>query len=96
MREVVRQIGMQALSHFLSGMQTTPALEIPCRCGGSLHYQRIREASIISVFGKTSYTRAYYAGCACQKGQAPLDEQFGLEPGAVTAGLAQLLALSRD
>lgn len=94
LREALRQIGKQALSHFLSGMQTTPALEIPCRCGGSLHYQRKREATIISVFGKTSYTRAYYAGCACQKGKAPLDEQFGLEPGAVTAGLAQLLALA--
>ena len=94
LREIVRQIGMQALSHFLSGMQTTPVLEIPCSCGGSLHYQRMREATIISVFGKTSYQRAYYAGCACQKGQAPLDEQFGLAPGAVTAGLAQLLALA--
>jgi hypothetical protein len=93
-REVVRQIGKQALSHLLSGMQTTPAQEIPCSCGGSLQYQRMREATIISVFGKTSYTRAYYAGCACQKGQAPLDEQFGLVPGAVTAGLAQLLALA--
>jgi len=94
LREVVRQIGMQALSHFLSAMQTTPALEIPCSCGGSLQYQRMREARIISVFGKTSYQRAYYAGCACQKGKAPLDEQFGLAPGAVTAGLAQLLALA--
>jgi hypothetical protein len=94
LREALRQIGLQALGHFLSGMQTTPAGEIPCVCGGSLQYQRMREATIISVFGKTSYTRAYYAGCSCQKGKAPLDEQFGLAPGAVTAGLAQLLALA--
>lgn len=94
MREALRQIGLQALGQFLSAMQTTPASEIPCACGGTLHYQRMREALIISVFGKTSYTRAYYAGCSCQKGKAPLDEQFGLEPGAVTAGLAQLLALA--
>ena len=93
LREVLRQMGLQALGYFLSAMQTTPAKEIACGCGGSLHYQRKREATIISVFGKTSYTRAYYAGCSCQKGKAPLDEQFGLEPGAVTAGLAQLLAL---
>lgn len=94
LREVVRQIGIQALGQFLSAMQTTPASEIPCACGGTLHYQRMREATITSVFGKTSYTRAYYAGCSCQSGKAPLDEQFGLEPGAVTAGLAQLLALA--
>ena len=94
MREALRQIGIQALGQFLSAMQTTPSSEISCSCGGSLHYQRMREALIISVFGKTSYRRAYYAGCSCQKGRAPLDEQFGLEPGAVTAGLAQLLALA--
>lgn len=94
MREVLRQIGNQAVGLFLSGMQTTPVKEIACPCGGVLHYQRLREAKVISVFGKTSYMRAYYAGCACQKGQAPLDIQFGLVPGAVTAGLARLLALA--
>lgn len=94
LREVLRQIGLQALGLFLSSMQTTPANEITCACGGSLHYQRMRTAQVISVFGKVSYQRAYYAGCTCGQGQAPLDEQFGLEPGAVTAGLAALLALA--
>jgi hypothetical protein len=94
MREAMRQVGQQGLSLFLSGMQTTPEMEIACGCGGTLQYQRMREATVISVFGKTSYKRAYYAGCSCQKGKAPLDEQFGLEPGAVTAGLGQLLALA--
>jgi hypothetical protein len=72
MREVMGQIGNQALGMFLSSMQTTPASEISCKCGGILHYQRMREATVISVFGKTSYERAYYAGCTCQKGKAPL------------------------
>jgi len=94
LREALRQIGLQALGQLLSAMQTTPAMEIACTCGGSLHYQRIREAQIISVFGRTHYRRAYYAGCTCRQGKAPLDEQFGLEPGAVTAGLANLLALA--
>jgi len=88
MREALRQIGLQGLGLFLSAMQTTPDSEIGCDCGGRLHYQRMREASVISVFGKTGYTRAYSAGCACGKGKAPFDEQFGLEPGALTAGLA--------
>ncbi len=94
LRGVLRQIGLQALGLFLSSMQMTPANELACSCGGTLHYQRMREATVISVFGKTKYQRAYYAGCACGKGKAPLDEQFGLEPGGVTAGLAQLLALA--
>jgi hypothetical protein len=94
MREALQQIGQQALGIFLSSMQTTPESEIDCPCGGKLHYQRMRTAQVISVFDWVSYTRAYYAGCQCKQGRAPLDEQFGLEPGAVTAGLAALLALA--
>ncbi|MCD4674316.1 MAG: UPF0236 family protein, partial [Anaerolineaceae bacterium] len=77
MRETLRQIGNLALSKLLSSMQRTPASEIACECGGRLHYQRMREATIISVFGKTTYKRAYYAGCRCKQGKAPIDEQFG-------------------
>jgi len=94
MREALRRIGQQALGMFLSSMQATPASEIECACGGKLHYQRMRTAQVISVFSGVSYERAYYAGCQCKRGKAPLDEQFGLEPGAVTAGLAALLALA--
>lgn len=93
-REVLRQIGAQALGMFLNAMQSTPLNEIDCGCGGKLQYQRMRSATIISVFGKVRYERAYYADCQCHTGKAPLDEQFGLEPGAVTAGLAALLALA--
>jgi hypothetical protein len=94
MREALRQIGMQAMGLLLSSLQATPTSEITCACGGTLQYQRLRPATVISVFGKVTYKRAYYAGCDCQQGKAPLDEQFGLEPGAVTAGLAALLALA--
>ena len=94
MREALRQIGQQALGIFLSSMQMTPDSEIDCPCGGRLHYQRMRSL-VISVFAhRVSYARAYYAGCQCKQGRVPLDEQFGLEPGAVTAGLAALLALA--
>ena len=94
MREALRQLRMQALGLFLSSMQATPDSEIDCPCGGKLHYQRMRTAQVINVFSGVSYERAYYAGCDCKPGKAPLDEQFGLEPGAVTAGLAALLALA--
>lgn len=93
-REVLRQIGAQALGMFLNAMQSTPMNEVACECGGELRYQRMRSATIISVFGKVTYERAYYANCQCHAGKAPLDERFGLEPGAVTAGLAALLALA--
>ncbi len=45
------------------------------------------------MFGRVTYKRTYYSGCKCGKGHAPLDERFRLKQGAVTIGLAQLLAL---
>jgi len=94
MREGLRQIGQQALTCFLEGADEEAEPEIPCACGGALKYQRRREATIWSVFGKVVYRRAYYAGCACGKGVAPVDRRYGIEPGQVTSGLAHLLALS--
>ncbi|MBE0698620.1 MAG: ISKra4 family transposase [Anaerolineaceae bacterium] len=94
MRQMFRQIGGQALGMLLSSLQNTPELEIPCGCGGTLQYQRTRPATLVSVFGRVQYERAYYAGCQCHQGKAPLDERYGLEPGAVTAGLAALLSLA--
>jgi hypothetical protein len=93
MRELLRQMGAQALSQFLSLGTGTPVAELPCACGGTLHYQRQREATVTSVFGRITYERAYYAGCQCGQGRAPVDDQYGLVPGAVTAGLAALLGL---
>lgn len=93
-RDLLRQIGGQALSLFLSSGSGTPAAEMPCACGGTLHYQRRRPATITTVFGKITYARAYYAGCTCGQGKAPVDEAYGLEPGAMSSGLAALLGLA--
>ncbi len=93
-REALRQIGAEALGSFLSGLQETPESEIACACGGKLHYQRMRPAVMTTVFGKVAYMRAYYAGCACGKGLAPVDRTYGLEAGAISSGLAQLMALA--
>jgi hypothetical protein len=94
LRDVLRQVGAEALSQWLSGAQSTPEAERPCGCGGRLQYQRYRSATLLSVFGRVTYKRAYYAGCACGHGCAPLDEHYGLQPGQVSAGLGELLTLA--
>ncbi len=94
MREGLREIGQQALKCFLENADGEAAAKIECACGGQLEYQRQRKATIWSVFGKMVYERAYYAGCSCGKGCAPVDRRYGIEPGKVTAGLAHLVALS--
>jgi hypothetical protein len=94
LRECLRQVGGQALSTFLGSAFGTPVAELPCACGGRVHYQRRRPAVVWSVFGRVEYTRAYYAGCACGRGHAPLDAAYGIEPGQVSAGLAKLLSVA--
>jgi hypothetical protein len=94
MRENLLVIGQRALKQFLENADSEPEAEIECACGGKLKYQRRRAATIWSVFDKVVYKRAYYSGCTCQKGYAPVDQRYGIEPGKVTAGLAHLIALS--
>lgn len=93
-RESLREVGQSAMKCYLENADREVEEKIECKCGGKLEYQRRRTATIWSVFGKMSYERAYYAGCVCGKGCALIDEQYGIEPGKVTAGLGQLLALS--
>lgn len=93
LREMLRTIGGQALGTYLSTAAAVPPRQLACACGGQLVYQREREAMVISVFGRVHYRRAYYAGCPCGQGQAPRDVELGITPGAITPGLANLLAL---
>jgi hypothetical protein len=94
LREGLREIGQQALKCFLENADGEAEAEIECGCGGKLKYQRERQATIWSVFGKVTFERAYYAGCRCGKGCALVDRHYGIEAGRVTAGLAHLMALS--
>jgi len=93
-RESWLKVGGQALKCLLETADAKAETEMECQCGGKLKYQRRREATIWSVFDKVVYRRAYYAGCACGKGYAPVDQRYGIEPGKVTCGLAHLVALS--
>lgn len=93
MREVLRQVGIAALGQYMSLLGEKSEPSMACACGGELVYQRQREASLISVFGRVKYRRGYYAGCRCGQGLAPLDQAMGLTPGGVSGGLSELLAL---
>ena len=94
MRQILRQVGAEALGEVLSASSEPAAPTISCSCGGKLKYQRRRAAKVISVFGRVTYERDYYAGCQCQSGHAPVDAKYGLHPGQVTAGLAALVGLA--
>ena len=91
MRESLRQIGQESLGMVLSSLQKTPESKSNVNVV-EVTDERMRAATVISVFARVRYERAYYAKCQCKKGKAPLDEAYGLVPGAVTARLAVLLA----
>ena len=40
LRDVLREIGAEALGQWLSSAQPTPEAERACACGGTLRYQR--------------------------------------------------------
>lgn len=94
MRVLLQRIGQTSLEMILEQAGQPQAKEVACACGGVMHYRQQRAATVITVFGRVQYERAYYSGCGCGKGCAPLDERLHLQPGAVTPGLANLLALS--
>ena len=58
MREGLQEIGQQALKCLLENADGEAEAEIECTCGGKLAYQRQRKATIWSVFGKVTYSRA--------------------------------------
>lgn len=93
-RQGLKKLGCMVLRGTLMKAEGVREREIACGCGGKLKFQRRRGAKIESMFGWVSYERNYYAECECGKGKAPLDEEFGLEPGEITPGLARLLALA--
>lgn len=95
LREVLKQVGGEAMSRYLSRREPeAETATVQCRCGKRARFHSWRKAVVISVFGRVSYKRRYYVCPFCHRGQAPRDEQMGLEAGEVTAGLAKLLGLA--
>jgi hypothetical protein len=58
LHETLRAVGQSALKQILENTDGQVAAEIECACGGKLHYQRRRAATIWSVFDKVVYQRA--------------------------------------
>ena len=94
LRDVLRQVGAEALGQWLSSAQHTPEAERACACGGKLHYQRLRPATVLSVFGRVTYDAGVLCRvCACGEGCAPVDELLRLAPGPSECGTGRVAHL---
>lgn len=70
-----------------------PAPQAPCPCGQAVPSWRTRSADVLSVLGLIRVERPVYWCRACRRTFAPFDEQTGLCPGSISAGLDELRAL---
>jgi hypothetical protein len=94
-RQGMLEVGRMLLTAWLAVRNSPyPADTIPCPCGASAHYREMREGVLLTTLGRVTYRRAYYLCDACHEGTYPLDERLGLRPGAISADLERLTALT--
>jgi hypothetical protein len=70
-----------------------PAPDVPCACGQTARYLRMRSATVTTVLGRITLERALYACTSCGAHQTPLDQQLQIAAGGLSLGLQEVLAL---
>lgn len=65
---------------------------VPCACGAQAQHLRRRPATVITLVGRMTFTRAYYHCAACHVGQHPLDQQLQVRAGSRSAALDDVIA----
>jgi hypothetical protein len=93
--QVVRQLhdlGSALLAGLVALVPHPPTRTVPCACGAQASYRRSRPATVTTLLGQLTYTRATYSCARCQQGHAPLDQQLQVAAGSLSLGLQELLA----
>ncbi|MFQ3663627.1 MAG: hypothetical protein SNJ69_14695 [Chloroflexaceae bacterium] len=67
--------------------------ELPCPCGQTARYERMRGATVTAVLGRITVERARYACPHCGEPQAPLDQRLQVAAGGLSPGPKEALAL---
>jgi hypothetical protein len=94
--QVVRhlhELGSALLAGLLDVASSRAAPSVVCPCGAQARYRRRREATVSTLLGHLTYTRATYSCASCHQGHAPLDLQLQVAAGSLSMGLQELLAL---
>ncbi len=91
---LVKELGaalITGLASLASPLQ--PPSSVPCPCGQTARYQRLRPATVTTILGPISVERPYYLCRTCGHGHHPLDAQLEICGGSRSAGLDDLVAL---
>lgn len=92
--KTVKELGNALLTSLISlNVPAYPEGKVPCPCGQTADYQRMRPAHVDTLLGTITLNRPYYLCRSCHHGLAPLDQQLGLCAGGISAGLEEILAL---
>lgn len=89
----LHQLGNALLTGLLSLAAVAPPATITCPCGATASFRRQRPATVTTVLGRLTYTRATYGCATCHQGHAPLDLQLQVAAGSFSPALQELLAL---
>jgi hypothetical protein len=94
--QIVRQLhelGLALLAGLLTVASPPTARTILCPCGAQARYRRMRPATVTTLLGHLTYSRATYSCASCHQGLAPLDQHLQVAAGSLSMGLQELLAL---
>jgi Uncharacterised protein family (UPF0236) len=89
----LHELGNALLTGLLTLAAAAPPTTVTCPCGATATFRRLRPASITTLLGRLTYTRATYSCATCHQGHAPLDQQLQVAAGSFSLGLQELLAL---
>lgn len=93
MRRLLGVVGAKAMGKSFTAQDDRYPTTVCCDCGHEARYIMRRQAKTLTAFGWVGYRRAYHLCDQCHRGQCPLDEKLGLQPGQVSMGLQPLLGL---
>lgn len=93
-REMLQEMGRRALECWLEEIgKKEETGRIESESGQKAKYVFRREAGLYTLFGRVKYKRAYYQYEEQEGGVYPLDEELGLRPNAMSAGVERLSGL---
>ena len=84
--QVVRQLhdlGTALLTGLLALAPAPTARTVVCPCGAQARYRRLRPATVTTLLGTLTYSRATYSCASCHQGHAPLDLQLQVAAGSI-------------
>lgn len=89
----LHDLGTTLLCGLLALAAPSPPPSVTCPCGASATFQRLRSATVTTLLGRLTYSRATYSCATCKSGHAPLDHQLQVAAGSFSLGLQELLTL---